>query len=116
MSEGGEASVPATRRTTTARGLGWTHQQRRTKLLARHVDGAPCPCGGDCGPACPCTDGGLPMYRDPRLNIDGMALEADHTIARSRGGANADRLLLATCNRSRGAGGNTRQLITSREW
>lgn len=109
--------MPATRKTTTARGLGWAHQQRRTKLLARHHDGTPCPCDpNECGPACPCTDGGLPMYRDPRLNIDGMALEADHTLSRHYGGTRADRLLLHTCNRSRGAGGNTRQLITSRDW
>lgn len=44
------------------------------------------------------------MYRDPALNVDGMSLEADHTQARSQGGTKADRLLLATCNRSRGDG------------
>ncbi len=44
------------------------------------------------------------MYRDPDMNADGMPLEADHTIARSLGGTKADRLLLGTCNRSRGDG------------
>lgn len=44
------------------------------------------------------------MYRNPQLNVDRMPLEADHTIARSLGGTTADRLMLATCNRSRGNG------------
>jgi hypothetical protein len=44
------------------------------------------------------------MYRDPRSNIDGAPLEADHTTPRSLGGTVADRLLLAVCNRSRGNG------------
>jgi hypothetical protein len=44
------------------------------------------------------------MYRDPSRNVDGLTLEADHTLARSQGGTRADRLLLATCNRSRGDG------------
>jgi hypothetical protein len=44
------------------------------------------------------------MYRDASLNPDGLPLEADHTLARSHGGTKADRLMLATCNRSRGAG------------
>jgi hypothetical protein len=44
------------------------------------------------------------MYRTPGLNADGMPLEADHTLARSLGGTKADRLMLATCNRSRGDG------------
>ena len=44
------------------------------------------------------------MYRDPARNYDGMPLEADHEQARSQGGTRATRLLLATCNRSRGDG------------
>ena len=44
------------------------------------------------------------MYRDKALNVDGMALEANHTTARSQGGRRADRLLIATCNRSCGDG------------
>lgn len=104
------------RKTTTQRGLGWDHQQQRARLMKAHADGTPCPCQPGCGPGCLCADGPLPMYRDPRLNADGMPLEADHTLARSRGGTRADRLLLATCNRSRGAGHATRALVTSREW
>lgn len=103
-------------RTTTQRGLGWEHQKRRDQLLRNHVDGTPCPCQPGCGPACPCaSSGGLPMYRDAARNVDGRALEADHTIARARGGKAADRLLISTCNRSRGAGELT-PLVTSREW
>jgi hypothetical protein len=97
-----------TAKTTTERGLGWQHQQDRRRLLAKHHDGAPCPCLalGDCGPSCPCRPAGqgLPMYRDASQNPDGLPLEADHTLARSKGGRRADRLLIATCNRSRGAG------------
>jgi len=44
------------------------------------------------------------MYRDPYRNPDGQPLEADHSNARSLGGTLADRLMLATCNRSRGNG------------
>lgn len=98
---------PHPARTTTQRGLGWTHQQRRAAMLRRHVDGTPCPCRPeDCGPGCPCRAAGrpLPMHRDPRLNADHMPLEADHTQPRSLGGTHADRLMLATCNRSRGDG------------
>lgn len=93
---------------TTERGLGWAHQRDRARLLLDHVDGTPCPCLelNDCGPACPCRrlGIGLPMYRDPLLNVDRRALQADHSRARSRGGTRADRLLLATCNASRGNG------------
>jgi hypothetical protein len=96
------------RRTTTERNLGWSHQRQRARLMAAHIDGTPCPCtdGGDCGPGCLCARYGvaLPMYRDPSLNPDGLPLEADHTLARSQGGMKADRLMLATCNRSRGDG------------
>lgn len=99
------------RKTTHERGLGWPHRQQRTRLLTRHQDGAPCPCLDDdsCGPACPCRPlgHGLPMYRHPGSNPDGLPLEADHVIARSQGGTRADRLLLATCNRSRGDGTRT---------
>lgn len=101
------------RRTTTERNLGWSHQQDRERLMAGLVDGSPCPCLDldDCGPRCVCRPHGrgLPMYRVAALNPDGMPLEADHTTARSQGGRRADRLLLATCNRSRGDG--TRQSL-----
>lgn len=93
---------------STARGLGYAHRKIRARLIANHADGTPCPCLAEdmCGRGCPCRRAGrgLPMYRDANLNVDGMALEADHSIARSLGGTKADRLLLATCNRSRGDG------------
>jgi hypothetical protein len=44
------------------------------------------------------------MYRDPYRNPDGAPLEADHSQARALGGTLADRLMLSTCNRSRGDG------------
>lgn len=109
-------------KSTTGKGLGWAHQQQRTRLLARHRDGTPCPCLtlDDCGPACPCRAAGegLPMYRDPARNPDRMPLEADHTIARTQGGTRADRLILATCNRSRQDGTRvaTSTLFTRPAW
>lgn len=105
-------------RTTTQRGLGWTHQKRREQLLRNHTDGTPCPCQPGCGPGCICRGtNGLPMYRDPARNPDRMPLEADHTLARSLGGTTADRLLLATCNRSRGDGTrNVGEIITYSGW
>lgn len=103
--------MPASRKTTTGKGLGWPHQQQKRRAISAHTDGTPCPCLdlNDCGPACPCRAAGqgLPMYRDPTRNVDGMMLELDHTLARSQGGKRGDRLLLATCNRSRGDGTRT---------
>ena len=72
-------------KTTTQRGLGYDHQKQRERLLAKLVDGTPCEWCGQ------------PMTRE-------MELDADHRLARSRGGKRADRLLHAVCNRSRGAG------------
>lgn len=77
---------------TTARGLGWKHQQERERLLRRHKDGTTCWW---------CS---RPMFRDAARNFDGQPLEADHTDPRSRGGRKADRLLCSTCNRQRGDG------------
>lgn len=97
---------------TTDPALGWEHQQQRQRLRDAHVDGTPCPClqQNDCGPACPCrpVGVGLPMYLNPKRNVDGRMLEADHTLARSRGGRDADRLMLSVCNRSRQDGTNSR--------
>lgn len=43
------------------------------------------------------------MWRDPTLNVDGRALEADHSVPRAAGStALADRLMIAFCNRSTG--------------
>jgi hypothetical protein len=109
-------------RTTTERGLGYDHQRNARRLRAAHIDGTPCPClsSGDCGPGCLCAKAGyaLPMYRDATLNPDGRPLEADHTLARARGGKRADRLMLSTCNRSRGQGNRvtTGQPWWSRDW
>ncbi|WP_239010511.1 MULTISPECIES: hypothetical protein [Rhodococcus] len=78
--------------TTTERGLGWKHRQQRDRLLRNHVDGSPCWW---------CNQ---PLHRDPTRNWDGRSLHADHSIARSRGGTIADRLIHDTCNKSRGDG------------
>lgn len=106
------------RKTTTERNLGWEHQKNRRRLIAKHIDGTPCPCGvgADCGPACLCRKAGyaLPMYRSAALNPDGLPLDADHSQARSQGGMKADRLMLASCNRSRGDG--TRDNLMSPWW
>lgn len=91
-----------------ARTLDWAHKKQRARLIRNHRDGTPCPCLelNDCGDSCPCRAAGrgLPMYQDPARNPDRAPLEADHTIAWSQGGRRADRLLLRTCNRSRGDG------------
>jgi len=70
---------------TTARGLGYAHQQRRAALLRLHIEGTLC---WWCG---------LPMYRR-------QGLAADHSRARARGGKQADRLLHIPCNAQRGDG------------
>ncbi|MEZ0352379.1 hypothetical protein [Mycobacterium sp. pR1184] len=80
---------------STARGLGHDHQQHRSRLLLRHVDGTACYwCAAK-------------MYRDPKRNWDGRPLHADHSRSRSVygvGNTTADRLLHATCNERRGDG------------
>lgn len=59
---------------TTARGLGWSHQQQRERLLRRLVDGEPCWWCGE------------PMFKTQEL-------DADHSHSRAMGGTRADRLL-----------------------
>lgn len=74
------------RRTTTERGYGWTHQQRRTELLDELRDGDPCPRCGE------------PMYA-------WQDLEADHIrwpLAQYPD-ALADALSHKPCNRRAGA-------------
>ncbi len=96
--------------TTTGKGLGWRHQQKRDQLMRSHVDGSACDwCG-------------RPMYRDRSRNWDHNAestnpdngkLHADHA-AMSRNEAVRrglpiplpDRLLHGVCNIQRGDGGN----------
>jgi 5-methylcytosine-specific restriction endonuclease McrA len=72
------------RRSTTAKGLGWAHQRARAAALAALVPGTPCP-----------------YCRRPML--PGQALDLDHLIPRSRGGAGGPvRLAHASCNRRAG--------------
>jgi hypothetical protein len=78
--------------TTTQRGYGWQHQQRRADLLQRHRDGLRCWW---------CDE---PMHRQAERNWDREVLAADHTRALARGGTVADRLLHSTCNKERGDG------------
>ncbi|OZF09828.1 hypothetical protein CH300_00155 [Rhodococcus sp. 15-1154-1] len=83
-------------KTTSQKGLGWDHQQTRKHLLAVHVDGTPC---AHCK---------KPMFK-------WQALDADHELARSQGGTKANRLLHASCNRSRKDGMSPAPaLVTSR--
>jgi hypothetical protein len=101
--------TPAKSKTSSAaRGLGYEHRRNRERMLRNHIDGKSCRCGvgTDCGPGCICRRAGyaLPTYRNPALNPDGLPLTADPSIARSRGGLKADRLVLAAYNRCRGAG------------
>lgn len=77
--------MPARGRATRANPYDRTHRRDRARLLAALVDGTAC---GHCG---------YPMYRDQQL-------DADHSDAVTLGrGGRADRLLHASCNRSRGA-------------
>lgn len=86
---------------TTARGLGWDHQENRRRLLARHPEGRAC---WWCG---------KPMWRDAARNWDREPLHADHTKARSRGGTAADRLLHGLCNKQRGDGSRDHERPTA---
>lgn len=82
--------MPQAQATTTERGYGWSHQQKRESLLRAHLDGSPC---WWCG---------LPMFKDKTKNWDNKALARDHVAA---GGARDriedDRLLHLTCNSQR---------------
>lgn len=93
---------------STARGLGWRHQQAVAALKLRHRDGAPCDwCG-------------KPMWLDPRKNWDyrpdepgSGKLQGDHgamtraeAIRRGVAIPLADRLLHRRCNSQRGDGVN----------
>ena len=78
--------------TTTQKGLGRGHQRQRERLMRQHKDGDVC---WWCG---------RPMFKDKTRNFDGLALAADHTLARANGGILADRLLHGSCNSARGDG------------
>lgn len=85
-------------RTTTARGLGWRHQQRVAALKRNHLDGTPCWWCGE------------PLYLS-------QGLSGDHSIPRSAGGSLADRLLHSWCNSARGDGSrdHLRPAVTGRQ-
>lgn len=88
--------------TTTARGLGYAHQQERKRLLPLAY-GKPCPI---CGQT---------MLRDQYLDLD-------HAVPRVFGGQGPRRITHRSCNRSAGTrlgnqlrGYSSRQQI-SRRW
>jgi 5-methylcytosine-specific restriction endonuclease McrA len=73
-------------RTTTEKGLGYAHQRLRAALLAALVPGSRCPRCGE------------PMWARYQ------ALDLDHAVPRSQGGAaGPSRLAHASCNRRHGA-------------
>ncbi len=85
------------RPSTSQRGLGHVHQQRRKQLL-------PLAYGTRCA-LC-----GAMMQR-------GDDLDLDHSMPRSRGGTVGDRIVHSSCNRSRGDGTRSKQRAhRSREW
>lgn len=94
---------------TSQAGYGWDHQTARARLIRAHIDSTPCPCTCPGTSRCPCRRAGYPpgtglgMYRDAHRNPDRRPLHADHSHARVLGGAEADRLILATCNQVLGA-------------
>lgn len=102
-----------TRLTTTQRGYGHTHQQRRAILLPAAL-GTYCP-GPSYGPRSPRCTGRM---------IDRKRMHLDHTVARALGGKHGDRIICAPCNTSSGARlGNalrrarsTRRRAQSRAW
>lgn len=81
------------RGTTTQRGYGSQHVQRRNLLLYQLIDGSPC---WWCG---------KPLYKDKNKNFDKKPLHADHSAPVSKNSSSlADRLLHHTCNSERGDG------------
>jgi hypothetical protein len=74
-------------KTTTARGLGSEHQQRRKQLLPPAI-GTPCPIQG---PTCD------RIMRDPKR------MHLDHSRPRALGGTVGDRIVCMPCNTGRGA-------------
>lgn len=94
-----DAAPPAKpKRSTTEKGLGWTHQQERDALLRAHRDGDIC---WWCG---------LPMYKTQQLHADHSVTRAEHRRRGLPGRPKADRLLHGLnqdgirCNQSRGDG------------
>lgn len=82
--------APKSKQTTTQRGYGHQHRKIRKALIAKHVDGSPCPWCGQ------------PMYKNPDLNPDRKPLAADHLEAGgAKQGLPARRLLHYVCNSQR---------------
>jgi len=82
--------VSSTKGSTTARGLGYTHQRRRAQLLPRAY-GTVCPYAG-VDPRC------------PGLMLRGQALDLDHATPRALGGTLAGaRITHRGCNRRAGS-------------
>lgn len=88
-------------KSTTARGLGYAHQQQVEALKRRHINGTPCFW---------CD---RPMFLDRTRNFDydpaspdpaSGSLAGDHSRSRSNGGTKADRLMHGLCNKQRGDG------------
>ena len=80
---------------TTAKGLGWAHQQERTRLLP-HAYGTPCPM---------CTE----------LMELGQHLDLDHPVPRVYGGqGGTGRMVHASCNRRAGQAIAVTRRTTSR--
>lgn len=85
------ATAKQAKANTTARGLGWRHQQQAKTLKRKHIEGTPCWW---------CNQ---PMYLE-------QGLQADHSIPRSQmAGTLADRLLHGPCNEQRGDGSRDHQ-------
>lgn len=97
--------MPRPAKSTTAKGLGWPHQQQVKALRDKHVDGSPC---WWCGRA---------MFLDAARNWDSQSLAGDHSVPRAAGGRRTDRLLHGYCNSARGDGSrdDTRPTITGTE-
>jgi hypothetical protein len=83
--------------TTTSRGLGWTHQQQRARLLP-HAIGTRCPIRG---PRC---DG---------IMVNPKRMHLDHSTPRALGGTVGDRIVCMPCNLWMG-GRLARRLQTAR--
>lgn len=78
----------AQRGTTTQRGLGWAHQQQRTRLIQAYEQ--------QHGPITHCPRCARAISKDNPIT-------AQHTRARAHGGTQADALWCKACNSSEGA-------------
>jgi hypothetical protein len=100
--------MPRKQAKTTARGLGWRHQQAVAALRRKHHDGSPC---AWCGEPCYLDRTQNWDYHPDRNHLSGV-LHADHNglsraeaIRRGLPIPLPNRLLHQTCNIQRGSGG-----------